>query len=209
MMNAIENGQLCTSAEQCLRHGVGRLSNFPGLLRKLIASEAWREFEIVTGEVVRMRSLAELITTPPLTGWGEDIAKVEAVIKSDAEVLTLFRAAVTAPNHRPAGVHKSADIVSSCAGSHGNSKAYTLDRLKRQAPELFDEVCSGKLSANAAAIQAGIRRKPSAAETCVKAFRKTENRMEVINSLAGILDEHEIRYAITVFTDAASRIGDK
>jgi hypothetical protein len=39
----------------------------------------------------------------------------------------------------------------------GSSKAYTVSRLKRQAPELYEAVKDGKLSANAAAIQAGFR----------------------------------------------------
>jgi hypothetical protein len=41
----------------------------------------------------------------------------------------------------------------------GNSRAYTLDRLQRERPELFAQVEAGTLSANAAAIQAGWRRK--------------------------------------------------
>lgn len=41
----------------------------------------------------------------------------------------------------------------------GNTKAYTLSRLKRESPELFQAVCDGELSANAAAIKAGFRKK--------------------------------------------------
>ncbi len=40
----------------------------------------------------------------------------------------------------------------------GNSRAYTLDRLKRKHPALFDRVKAGELSANAAAIEAGFRK---------------------------------------------------
>jgi hypothetical protein len=32
----------------------------------------------------------------------------------------------------------------------GNSKAYTLDRLKREAPALFQAVCAGELSCSLA-----------------------------------------------------------
>jgi len=39
--------------------------------------------------------------------------------------------------------------------SKGNSRAYTLSRLKRESPELFADVCAGKLSANAAAMPPG------------------------------------------------------
>jgi hypothetical protein len=37
----------------------------------------------------------------------------------------------------------------------GNSRAHTVSRLRREAPELYEEVRAGRISANAAAIQAG------------------------------------------------------
>lgn len=47
------------------------------------------------------------------------------------------------------------DNVSSTKG--GNDTDYTLRRLARDQPELLDEIKSGALSVNAAAIKAGIR----------------------------------------------------
>ena len=41
---------------------------------------------------------------------------------------------------------------------HGNRKDYTLSRLKREAPALFEEVKAGRMTANAAAVKAGFRR---------------------------------------------------
>lgn len=41
--------------------------------------------------------------------------------------------------------------------SRGTTKEYTLQRLARDAPALHAEVQAGRLSAHAAAIQAGIR----------------------------------------------------
>ena len=40
----------------------------------------------------------------------------------------------------------------------GTRKDYTLSRLKREAPALFEEVKAGRMSANAAALEAGIRK---------------------------------------------------
>ena len=68
----------------------------------------------------------------------------------------------------------SVDNVNTSKG--GNATDYTLRRLARDAPEMLDKIESGELSVNAAAIQAGIRKKPSHEEVCVKAFRKCENR---------------------------------
>jgi hypothetical protein len=43
------------------------------------------------------------------------------------------------------------------AAQQGNSKSYTLSRLKRERPDLFQRVCDREMSANRAAIEAGSR----------------------------------------------------
>lgn len=75
---------------------------------------------------------------------------------------------------------------------HSNSNENTLRRLARDQPELLDEIKSGALSVNAAAIKAGIRKKLSHAEKCVAAFRKAENRLEVLSIQLGELEECEL-----------------
>jgi hypothetical protein len=74
----------------------------------------------------------------------------------------------------------------------GNSKAYTCERLMRVAPELFAEVEAGRLSANAAAIAAGIRKKPSHAEVAVKALRRAPDRIQALRQIIDELDADEI-----------------
>jgi len=59
----------------------------------------------------------------------------------------------------PVGSNQFSEGNDNVITRQGNSRAYTLDRLKRQAPELFERVISGELSANAAAIEAGFRKK--------------------------------------------------
>lgn len=54
----------------------------------------------------------------------------------------------------------------------GNDTEYTLRRLARDAPEMLAKIETGELSVNAAAIQAGIRKKPTAYETALKAVGK-------------------------------------
>lgn len=67
----------------------------------------------------------------------------------------------------------------------GNSRAYNLNRLKREAPELFEEVKSGKMSANAAAIKAGFRKKDTDHEKAVKLLKKLD-RLELMDLQARI-----------------------
>ena len=50
------------------------------------------------------------------------------------------------------------DNIMGDKSEQGTSKSYTLSRLERDHPELFEAVCNGELSANAAAIQAGFRK---------------------------------------------------
>lgn len=67
---------------------------------------------------------------------------------------------VEGPGKRSKDCDYIADIVSNIPVDHGNSKAYTVSRLKRDRPDLFEKVVAGELSANKAAIEAGFRRKP-------------------------------------------------
>lgn len=73
----------------------------------------------------------------------------------------------------------------------GNDTTYTLRRLARDCPEMLDRIEAGELSVNAAAIAAGIRKKPTPAEICVKAFRKTENRIEALKLIIESLEPYE------------------
>lgn len=73
----------------------------------------------------------------------------------------------------------------------GNSNEHVLRRLARDCPEMLDKIESGELSVNAAAIKAGIRKKPTPAEICVKAFCKAENRIQLAKMILATLEPHE------------------
>jgi hypothetical protein len=75
--------------------------------------------------------------------------------------------------------------------SGGNDTEYTLRRLARDCPEMLDKIESGELSVNAAAVKAGIRKRPSKAEICVSAFRKAENRLEPLRLIVAELEPFE------------------
>jgi len=191
-LNEIERGQLCQSTIESLYEATGGLKHFPGLLKKIIANKAW-ERRISKGKVIELSSLRELITEKPIRGWGEDPKKVEAVIKDDPECLALYREAMKGEPGRPEKGCESQPIKTE--KGTGN-KAYTCERLKRDAPELFEEVKAGRMSANAAAIQAGIRKKPLPDEACVKAFLKAENKLQVLDALIDKLTDEQRCYFI-------------
>src|SRR4029077_20177311 len=86
-------------------------------------------------------------------GWNPP-SNIEALLakSGDIEAQAMFRQAMVG---KPGAHH---DIVMRKA-EQGNSRAYTLVRLKEKKPELYKRVVAGELSANAAAIEAGFRRR--------------------------------------------------
>ena len=88
-------------------------------------------------------------------------AKVEAVIKDDPEALAMFREAMKEHAGRP--TKESTNNVSTIQDEgrnteHGNSRAYSIDRVKRECDEAtVKQVMSGELSPNAALVKAGTK----------------------------------------------------
>ena len=147
-------GHLCQMTIDSLSRGTGSLRNFPGLLRRVIETKAW-ESRRTRGKVIRLRSLRELITKEPLDGWGEDPAKVEAVIRDDPEALAMYREAM---KHQGERTNLDYNVIEVERSPVGNSRAYSLARVAREcdAPTVA-AVMSGKVSAHAALVKAGLR----------------------------------------------------
>ena len=83
------------------------------------------------------------------------------------------------------------DNINKSKSKGGTDTTYTLRRLARDQPELLDKIETGELSVNAAAIAAGIRKKPTPEEVCVKAFGKVENRLNTLKRIVDLLAPHE------------------
>ena len=153
-------GNVIASLSSAVRDGSGGLRHVPGLLRQVLADEGWREFVSQRGEEVRPASFEEFVTTPPLKGLGaEGVGQIERLVSDDPEALRMVREASTAkPGRPPAGTENSDNVTNSPPDTErGNRRSYTLDRLHRQQPDLYQQVVDGQLSANAAAVQAGWR----------------------------------------------------
>lgn len=156
-----EKGRVIQQAASCI-HGAGSsLRNFPGLLKQIIWARAWERWE-AKGRVIELASLRELITEKPIRGWGEDPKKVEAVIKDDPEALAMFREAMKhqGGDRRSEQFEPKPNNVRdrSNEATAGNSRAYSIDRVKRECePDVVAKVMSGEMSPNAALVRAGIR----------------------------------------------------
>lgn len=161
-----------------VNEGGGWLKNIPQIVRTVIETEAWRERD-VDGRIIKHDRFIDFITAKPREGCGWPPEKVEALIKDDAETLTLWRQSLKQQGYRS----DIRSIPTEVRADRG--KAYTLDRLFREAPALHAAVCAGELSANAAAIQAGFRKKPTPFEQVRKLLPKLtpEERAELSHML--------------------------
>ena len=79
--------------------------------------------------VVELGSLRELITAKPVSGWGEDPSKVEAVIRDDPEALSAFRDAMKHQGERTDLVDNVNEVMDR---PDGNSRAYSISRVQRE-----------------------------------------------------------------------------
>jgi hypothetical protein len=172
-MNEIEKGQLASLTVQCLSEGAGAISRFPKMLKKVIEERVW-EHRVYHGREYRLPNLRALITEKPMAGWGEDPKKIEALIKDDPEVLPMFREAMKHQGERGNFVDNVNEVI---GRPDGNTRAYTLTRLQKDNPEIYEEVKAGKLTANAGAIKAG--------------WRKTATPMEIIRKQIPKLTQEE------------------
>lgn len=158
------------------------LQRFPMLIEEAIDHEVWR-FRTCRAKGRPFSNLIEYLEHNEPDGCQVSKERVEQLIAKDAAVLTKWRKAVTGAD----GVRHGYDNITTSHPITGTSRAYTLDRLSREAPHLHAAVCAGELSANAAAIQAGFRKKPTAFDTVRKLLPKltAEERAELAHMLKG------------------------
>ena len=133
---------------------------------------------VVISDVTRdpPKTFREFVEAPPLRGLGEKLSDIERLIADDAEAVVRFRELVVAghggdrksENIKADNISLDSDLFTKPAkkkADAGTSRAYTLVRLKNERPDLFDRVVAKELTANAAAIEAGWRKVPTAMET--------------------------------------------
>jgi hypothetical protein len=184
----IRNSDLCQSLDKSLRQGEMGIGSTCDLIKAVIREKAWTRRKIRTGELITLSSLRELITKPPLEGYGEKIEDVERMIANDPEALADFREAVKEQGNNQHTAKSIPNNVREAKVTCGNGKAYTLSRLKRETPELFAAVVRGELSANAAAVKAGWR-KVKTPLALLRAAWVRANAPERLAHLTGIRDE--------------------
>ena len=177
---------LVDSLWEAVNHGGRALSEVPSIVSNILVSGAWKRRAIRTGEIITHNRFVDFITTKPLAGCGWKPDMVESLIRDNAETLVLWREAMKG---KEGGDKKGKTTCYNITGDKsrtGTSRSYTLARLKHQKPELFQEVVDGKLSANAAAIAAGFRKKRSPLQNLRAAWAKAtaDERRQFLSEVA-------------------------
>lgn len=154
----IVNHHLVEALWSAVNTSAGSLGNVAPLVKRVLETNAWKERMVpeLGKDPIRFERFIDFIKEPPLKGCGWNKDEVEALIKDDVKTLAMWRDAITPPH---GGKHDSKSDNITLDG-RGTSRSYTVARLKRDKPELFKRVVAKEMSANAAAIKAGFRKKP-------------------------------------------------
>lgn len=150
------NATLVDALGSALRSGDHGLKTVPGLLKRVLSEESWREFTTQRGELVRYDRFEDFIVRPPLKGLGASIDLVRRVVSGDPEAVDLLDQALAGRQGLRTDL---VDNINEVARPTGTSQNAALRRLRKDAPALHTEVLAGNLSAHAAMIQAGFRAK--------------------------------------------------
>jgi hypothetical protein len=182
---------LVESLGTTLRHGGDALEDVPKILRKVLEAGAWRDFTTRTGKRVQHVRFEDFVTTPPTSGIGGSMELVRRIAAADPVTLDLLDKAV----QRPAGSNQHTQLVDN-VNDHsrptGNATEAALRRLRKDRPDLHGKVLEGKVSAHAAMVDAGFRRKtitvPLDVDAVVRALVKhfdAEQLREIAQRLTG------------------------
>jgi hypothetical protein len=168
-LNLTDKGSVVEALWHAVDDAAGNLTLVPGLVKRVIETRAWAH-RVHRGKEFRHARFIDFITAKPLAGCGWPLEKVEALIKDEPEILALWREATTGAKGRPEKPKENAYNISNNHQPvrHGTSRAYTLDRLKRERPDLFERVKAKEISANRAAILAGWRKKSTPLSNSVR-----------------------------------------
>jgi hypothetical protein len=146
------NAHLVDALGSALRSGEHGLSTVPGLLERVLTEGSWRKFITKRGEQVEHERFADFVTTPPLAGLGTTVEMLQRIIGDRVELVDRLDELMRNPVGHPG---KGNNVTRS--KRPGNTREQALRRLRKDAPELHAEVLAGRLTAHAAAVQAGFR----------------------------------------------------
>lgn len=157
------NAALVDSLGSALRSGDHGLKTVPALLQRVLREDAWRSFTTQRGEHVAPASFEQFVVQTPLKGLGASMRLIEKIVDSIEDKAERRETQDLLDQARQRGPGRP-ETVNNIDGKQdvrprGTSRAASLRRLRKDAPEMHAEVIAGRLSAHAAMVQAGFRKK--------------------------------------------------
>jgi hypothetical protein len=165
-MSLLSDDEKVQHLQQHWADGGSDLVAFERLLIEVIETGAWESFHTPNGNSVTPTSFRSFITNERFQGLGATEEKIAALLGDDNTAVVKMRILLKGKSnpegrnqHSEPKVEKGSTNNISRTTKHGTRRDYTLERLQRDAPELFESVQRNELSPNAAAIKAGFRPK--------------------------------------------------
>ena len=156
----MENNDDIDLLQQLIAHGgTQAFSLVPAALKKVLLEQQWRMRVDKHGKpFVSFEAFAKHRLWQGLETTVDDL-RVHCRKHPDIERLLLVE---LEPGRSDGGDRRSPNFQSdNVTLKRGNSAIYTVKRIKRDHPELFQQVLGGGLSIHAAAVEAGIHKPPS------------------------------------------------
>jgi hypothetical protein len=155
---------------QSLREGISSGASVVSTLHLVLSERVWEYRVDRHGREWRFGSFIEYLTADPPGGLYTKLADIRPLIDHDIDLLSMFDEAVQ-------GTHggdrsKSDNIQDAVPAPSGTSKQAAVRRLRKERPDLLEKVKAGEISAHAAAVEAGFRKRPSVLDVLRAAWRK-------------------------------------
>jgi hypothetical protein len=143
------------------------LGQLPWMIADAIDKQVWTTYESSLKDR-RWGTFEAWVTHPLWEGLNSTIEELSFFCRHAPEVQQRIRAAL-GELAKPGEIGKGRDRGSN-ATSNDRGQTYAIKRLKRDRPDLADKVVRGEVSAHAAAIEAGFRRRLVQVEPTVEGF---------------------------------------
>ena len=170
------------------------LERVPRAFVRVMESGAWQHWRNELGRDVQPADFKEFVETKYPSGLGTTLEILRKIITGNPRALDLYDAAM---QRKPGGDRRSdsfkSDNVTLDKSDRGNSEAYSLRKLRKDAPEIHAEVLAGKISPHAGMVKAGFRKRtftvPVEPQAVARAILRNFNQKDIekiIKTLAGI-----------------------
>jgi hypothetical protein len=154
-----ERGAVVRAAAQALEQGGMKLELIPSLILRIINERMWEQRAIPEenwGLSPQFNSFEEFVTTGPWEGLGTTVTAIMDVCRRNTEAVEAITHATQRDRGRPTVNGNNVPIF---GRPEGNAQAKALRRLRSDRPDLLQRVLDGELSAHAAMVEAGFRRR--------------------------------------------------